>query len=123
MSLINQYPRFLNSKFRQIVTVKHLQGEHSSDGFRASYTDESMTAIVMPTSPNDVLLLPEGERFIPSIKIYTINPLKIGDLVIYEGETYKIKTVANWGKYGYYNNIGVRHSQTAKVDSTGFTVT
>ena len=123
MSLINQYPRFLNSKFRQIVTVKHLQGEHSSDGFEASYTDENVTAIVMPTSPNDVLLLPEGERFIPSIKIYTINPLKIGDLVIYEGETYKIKTVANWGKYGYYNNIGVRHSQTAKVDSTGFTVT
>ena len=123
MSLINQYPRFLNSKFSQVVTVKHLQGEHSSDGFGASYTDESVTAIVMPTSPNDVLLLPEGERFIPSIKIYTIKPLKIGGLVIYEGETYKIKTVANWGKYGYHNNIGVRHSQTAKVDSTGCTVT
>ena len=57
MSLINQYPRFQNSKFSQIVTVKHLQGEHSSDGFGASYTNESVTAIVMPTSPNDVLLI------------------------------------------------------------------
>lgn len=123
MSLINQYPRFLNSKFSQIVTVKHLQGEHSSDGFGASYTDESLTAIVMPTSPNDVLLLPEGERYLPSIKVYTQQQLNIGDLVEYRGQTYKIKTAANWGDYGYYNNIGVRHSSTAKVDSTGFTVT
>ena len=123
MSLINQYPRFLNSKFRQVVTVKHLQGEHSSDGFGASYIDESVAAIVMPTSPNDVLLLPEGERYLPSVKVYTQQQLSIGDLVEYRGETYKIKTAANWGDYGYYNNIGVRHSPTSNVDSTGFTVT
>ena len=30
MSLINQFPRFLNSKFSQKVIVKHLQGEHSA---------------------------------------------------------------------------------------------
>ena len=123
MSLINQSPRFFNSKFRQSVTIKRLQGEHSAEGFDVEYQEEKMTAIVIPTSPNDVLLLPEGERHIPSIKIYTMSQLHIGDLVDYRGETYKIKTAANWGDYGYYNNIGVRHSQTAKVDSAGFTVT
>lgn len=123
MSLINQFPRFLNRRFSQDIVVKHLQGEHSTDDYKAKYIEEKMTVIVMPTSPNDVQLLPEGERFLPSIKIYTENPLKIGDLVDYLGVTYKIKTVGNWGDYGYHNNIGVRHSQTAKVDSRGFEVT
>lgn len=123
MSLINQFPRFLNRKFSQKIVVKHLQGEHSADDYKAKYIEEEMSVIVMPTSPNDVQFLPEGERFLPSIKIYTENPLKIGDLVDYLGETYKIKTVGNWGDYGYHNNIGVRHIQTAKVDSGGFEVT
>nr|DAS95350.1 MAG TPA: head closure knob [Caudoviricetes sp.] len=123
MSLINQFPRFLNRKFSQQIVVKHLQGEHSTDDYKAKYIEEEMTVIVMPTSPNDVQFLPEGERFLPSIKIYTEKPLKIGDLVDYLGVTYKIKTVGNWGDYGYHNNIGIRHSQTAKVDSRGFEVT
>ena len=123
MSLINQFPRFLNRKFSQQIVVKHLQGEHSTDDYKAKYIEEEMTVIVMPTSPNDVQFLPEGERFLPSIKIYTGKPLKIGDLVDYLGVTYKIKTVGNWGDYGYHNNIGIRHSQTAKVDSRGFEVT
>lgn len=123
MSLINQYARFQNSHFRQTVSVQRLQGEHSVAGFEAQYTEEEMTAIVMPASPSDVLLLPEGERFMPSIKIYTPEPLNIGDLVVYRGETYKIKTKVNWGDYGYHNSIGVRHLNTSNVDSTGFTVT
>lgn len=123
MSLINQSGRFLNSRFRQQITVQKQSGAHSAGGFNARYETQQITAIVIPTSPNDVMLLPEGERYLPSIKVYTQQQLNIGDLVEYRGQTYKIKTAANWGDYGYYNNIGVRHSQTAKVDSTGFTVT
>ncbi|OOF84431.1 hypothetical protein BKG93_07830 [Rodentibacter ratti] len=119
MSLINQAGRFLNSRFSQRVQVRRILG----GGAKAEYDPEEVTAIVIPTSPNDVLLLPEGERYLPSIKIYTQQPLKIGDLVDYRGQTYKIKTAADWGDYGYYNHIGVRHIPTAKVDSTGFTVT
>ena len=123
MSLINQSFRFQNSRFRQQITVKRLQGEHSADDFKAEYRDETITAIVIPASPNDVQLLPEGERYLPPIKIYTLDPLNIGDLVVYRGETYKIKTKANWGDYGYHNHLGIRHSPTSNVDSTGFTVT
>ncbi|MBN6067325.1 hypothetical protein HYE54_00615 [Aggregatibacter actinomycetemcomitans] len=123
MSLINQSGRFLNSRFRQQITVQKQSGSHSASGFNVRYDTQQITAIVIPTSPNDVMLLPEGERYLPSIKVYTQQQLNIGDLVDYRGQTYKIKTAANWGDYGYYNNIGVRHSQTAKVDSTGFTVT
>lgn len=123
MSLINQSGRFLNSRFRQQITVQKQSGSHSASGFDVRYETQQITAIVIPTSPNDVLLLPEGERYLPSIKVYTQQQLNIGDLVEYRGQTYKIKTAANWRDYGYYNNIGVRHSQTAKVASTGFTVT
>lgn len=123
MSLINQSRRFLNSRFRQQITVQKRSGEHSASGFDVRYEAQQMIAIVIPTSPNDVQLLPEGERYLPSIKVYTQEPLNIGDLVEYRGQTYKIKTAADWGDYGYYNNIGVRHSQTANIDSAGFTVT
>ena len=123
MSLINQSGRFLNSRFRQQITIQKQSGAHSASGFNVRYDTQQITAIVIPTSPNDVMLLPEGERYLPSIKVYTQQQLNIGDLVEYRGQTYKIKTAANWGDYGYYNNIGVRHSQTAKVHSTGFTVT
>ena len=123
MSLINQSGRFLTSRFRQQITVKKQSGTHSASGFDVRYETLKMIAIIIPTSPNDVLLLPEGERYLPSVKVYTQQQLSIGDLVEYRGETYKIKTAANWGDYGYYNNSGVRHSPTSNVDSTGFTVT
>ncbi|WP_077493375.1 hypothetical protein [Rodentibacter mrazii] len=123
MSLINQSARFNNSKFARKVKVKRLNGEHSASGFNADYQELELLAIVMPTTHNDMLLLNEQERYLPSLKIYTLEPLNIGDLVCFRGNDYKIKELAQWGDYGYYNQIGVRHSPTAKVDSNGFTVT
>ena len=123
MSLINQRPRFSSSKFYREVSVKRLQGEHSADGFEARYFEETMGAIVMPTTSNDVALLPEGERFTPSIKVFTKEKLNIGDLVHFRGFDYRVSACSDWGDYGYFNQIAVRHSPTAKIDSTGFEVT
>lgn len=123
MSLINQSARFKSSKFARNITVKRLIGKRSYQGFNATYEEQELLAIVMPTTPNDVLMLNEQERYLPSLKIYTQTALNIGDLVVFRGFEYKIKTVAHWGDYGYYNQIGIRHSPTAKVDSDGFVIT
>lgn len=111
MSLINQSGRLRNSRFKQQIDV------------RRQSQILSITAIVIPTSPNDVLLLPESERYLPSLKLFTNEPLERGDLVQYKGIDYCIKTLANWSDYGYYYQIGVRHLPTAKGDSGGFTIT
>lgn len=123
MSLINQRLRISSSKFHREVNVKRLQGEHSAKGFEAHYVEETMGAIVMPTTSNDVALLPEGERYIPSLKIFTEERLNIGDLVHFRGFDYRVSACSDWGDYGYFNQIAVRHSPTAKIDSTGFEVT
>lgn len=123
MSLINQKVRFASSKFKREVKVKRLQGEHSAAGFEARYREETLTAIVMPTTTNDVALLPEGERYLPSLKIFTLSRLNIGDLVHFRGFDYRVSACSDWGDYGYFNQIAVRHSATAKIDSMGFDVT
>ncbi|WP_281773689.1 hypothetical protein [Haemophilus parahaemolyticus] len=123
MSLLNQKARFASSKFRREIKVKRLQGEHSAEGFEAHYTEETQVAIVMPTTSNDVALLPEGERYLPSLKIFTMSPLNIGDLVHFRGFDYRVSARSDWGDYGYFNQIAIRHRPTAKVDSTGFEVT
>ncbi|MCK3654223.1 hypothetical protein A4G19_12450 [Pasteurellaceae bacterium Macca] len=120
MRLLNQSARFRNRRFRQTIQVKRLAGQHSVSGFKAEYVEERLTAIVIPTTPQDMLLLPEQERYLPSIKVLTLVALNIGDLVLHQGIEYKIQTKAHWGDYGYHHQIAVRHSPTAKVDSTGF---
>ncbi|MFC1135733.1 hypothetical protein ACFGWK_10830 [Pasteurella multocida] len=124
MSLINQRGRLNNSLFRQTLTLKRLKGEHSAEGFNAIYSNpENIIAIAIPTTPNDMQLMPEMERFLPSMKFFTGVPLSIGDLVHFRNHDYRIIKTGDWGDYGYYNNIGVRHSATAKVDSEGFEIT
>lgn len=124
MSLINQRGRLHSSRFKQVVSVKRLSGEHSAQGFEAVYSEpEQVVAVVIPTTPNDVQLLPEGERFLPSMKFFTEKPLSIGDLIAFREQDYRIVSFGDWGDYGYYYHIGVRHSATAKVDSEGFEIT
>jgi len=116
----------LREKLKAVAEIKAPEvavEEHSAEGFKASYIDEVMVAIVMPTTSNDVALLPEGERYSPSIKVFTQDPLNIGDLVHFRGFDYRVSASSDWGDYGYFNQIAIRHRPTAKVDSTGFEVT
>lgn len=111
MSLINQSGRFFNTRFRQTISVIR-QDEKLS-----------LTAIIMPSSSNDIALLDESERYLPSVKIYTLEPLERGDKVLHNRTVYVVKSVAQWGDYGYYNQIAVRHIPTAKGSSKGFEIT
>lgn len=80
---------------------------------------EKIVAIAIPTTQNDMQSMPEMERFLPSMKFLLVFRLSISDLVHLKPH-YRIIKAGEWGDYGYYNNIGVRHSATAKVDSNGF---
>lgn len=111
MTIINQKQRLFSSHFRQKIRVER-QGE--------SFT---MTAIIHPLGAGEIQLLPESERYLPSVKVFTIEPLVRGDKVMHNGFSYVIKSVARWEDYGYYNSVAVRHTPTAKGDSKGFVVT
>ncbi|MDH2927228.1 hypothetical protein FW755_11070 [Lonepinella koalarum] len=116
--MINQKARFRSSHFKQgIYHIKRLEnGEYSEE-------KQLITAIVTPTTPNDLELLPEGERFYPTFKLYLLESVNIGDLVEIQNVQYKIRTFSNWGDYGYYHALAVQHSETASDRSDGFVIT
>lgn len=81
---------------------------------------EPITAIIHPTKPDDVLFLPEGERYNPSKKIFSPSPLNEGDIFLYEGKMWRIRALGNWGDYGFYNGIGILHEGTQEPFAKGF---
>lgn len=120
---INQTARIYSSKFKSKFTVKKISGNHTADGFRESYINEEVIGIIVPASAGDLQVLPEEQRHLPTIAVYTEHGLEIGDLVIFSHEEYKVMSHQNWELYGYHNNIAVRHLSTTKPYTDGFEIT
>ncbi|WP_143000586.1 hypothetical protein [Pelistega sp. MC2] len=123
MMRINQLGRIYSSKFNRQFEVKRLYGEHSAWGFDGEYVSEVITGIITPTSPSDMQVLPEQERYLPTIVVFTKDSLAIGDIVVFNGHDYKVKTKEDWSDYGYFHYLAVRYSETAHPDSGGFDIT
>ncbi|MBR8461480.1 hypothetical protein KDD93_06875 [Campylobacter sp. faydin G-24] len=80
-------------------------------------------AVIQYLSNDEMAVLPEGQRFIPHIRIDTDYPLKIGEVVIYKGVKYRVKFMQEWDEYGYTNYTGVRYDGLESDDSEGFKIT
>lgn len=117
MSLINQKGRLASRYFRQKINIG------IANATETEFEAQQITAIVIPANNADLQQLPEGERFLPTLKVFTEQPLKCGDLVYFKQDTYRITTATNWGSYGFYHHLATRLSPTAKGHSTGFIVT
>lgn len=100
-------------------------GQREQNGtWLVNYDDAvEITSVIMPASPNDLMILPEGERFLPNVKIYTEHQICIGDFIVYKDDTYRISTNPDWSNYGFYNAIATKHAGTAKPNSGGFEIT
>lgn len=116
---------FNDPDLAQDVQLRRGIGEYLANGtWTGEYADSvDIIAIVHATKPDDLLLLPEGERHLPNKKIFTPDPISAGDLVTYQGTTWRVSALGDWTEYGFYNCIAVRHDGVAKPDSGGFVVT
>ncbi|MGY4791968.1 hypothetical protein [Xylella fastidiosa] len=106
---------FGNPRFAQTVTVHRDHGHYRADGtwIQASVA-YPVRAILHPVKPDDLQLLPEGQRYFPSKKIMSQHALCVGDLVRYQDTTWRIVQLSDWSEYGYYHGIAVRHDGTAQ---------
>lgn len=86
----------------------------------AIWQADTIDAAVHPATPSDLLMLAEGERAHPAIKIYSAQPLGFGDLVSWDGETYKVVFRQDWGAYGFWDCLAIRPSPTAAPDGAAF---
>lgn len=116
---------FNDPAFTQTVPLRRGQGEYLADGtWTGDYADPvDIIAIVHATKPDDLQLLPEGERHLPNKKVFTPDPISAGDLITYQGATWRVSALSDWTEYGFYNGIAVRHGGVAQPDPGGFVVT
>ncbi|SEO76371.1 hypothetical protein SAMN02800692_1994 [Luteibacter sp. UNC138MFCol5.1] len=115
---------FADPEFAQAVSVQRGQGAYLADGtWSQGYLAGTLTAIVHPVKPDDLQLLPEGERHLPCKKVMSQDPVAIGDLIEYQGHTWRLSQLSDWSEYGYYNGIAVRHEGTAQPGAPSFGVT
>ena len=115
--MINVSELILDPEFNQKITLR------ISDKFGENFTDKVIDSVVVPVTPQDLLRLPEGERTAPSIKIYTLEPVKLGDRFLFKGSEYRVLVSNDWSDYGVYNSISTKYVGTENDISGGFDVT
>lgn len=120
--------------FREIFTDQHFmvsiayikcEGKRLDDGqWLEVHADPHMIqAVVLPLSSEELLILPEGERYLPSLKLLTDFEMVIGDFVVYLNQTYRIISTPEWSNYGYHTAIAIGHERIEKPDTGGFVFT
>ena len=84
-------------------------------------TEETLPAsgCIHPGTPETVRLLPEEEQHEDFIAVYTGFALSTGendggetcstpDRILWNGETWRVVSVRNWGMFGYVQGLAVR---------------
>ena len=106
----------VNRRVNQLVTTGPGAGEVTITTFLVT-----IPMCVQPVKdPDDLNVLPEGQRSNKTMKFYSLQALHcddgdqsagaadaVFDVVQWNGEKYKLLHVRSWADYGYYEAIGV----------------
>lgn len=80
-------------------------------------TPVTLLGVITPMSAKELQQLPEADRVIGSINIYTIqpiyltsgdNPKRTSDQVLWKGHYHKVVQVNDYSDHGFYYGIGQR---------------
>lgn len=76
-----------------------------------------MTGVITPMSARELQQMPEADRVIGSINIYTLQPLytttggspqRTSDQILWKGHYYKLFQINDYSDFGFYHSIGQR---------------
>ena len=91
---------------KKLSVTRFFLGEYVDGVFVDATAPETVEvlATVVPLSPADIKNLPQGARSSDSRKLYSADPLQVieeetqrrADLVLIDGKTYKVISVAAW---------------------------
>lgn len=114
---------FSDPFFRQVVPFIHANKSISAAG-QPEYDPEPvmLVCIIHPASKDDLAILPEGERYNPAITIYTQGIIYAGDLVTYQGMTWRVTNDANWITHGYFQTVAIRYEGSETENSENFEI-
>lgn len=80
--------------------VNYVDGKPVQD--ETLYVRFNLVCNVQPLSGRDLLLLPEGQRFVDQFYVWSNQrdmALDTGDLVLRDGKTYQCQSTEDWGSY------------------------
>lgn len=83
----------------------------------------SLVCIIQPAGKDDLEILPEGNRYNPTIRVMTQEPVFAGDELFHHGTRWRVINDAIWSDYGYYDCLATRFEGSQTDDSGGFIVT
>jgi hypothetical protein len=90
------------------ICLKRRRGAWIGNGLwqdDASETVINGRGIVYPSTNDDLLALPEGERIRKSLTLYWPNRFEMNDRIQHDGEQWRVIFVAPWLHYGYHMAI------------------
>jgi hypothetical protein len=94
----------LNPGVSQPIRIERREGAWVGEGI---WQDDASVAFVTgrgfiyPSTTDDLLALPEGERITKSLTLFWPKQFQMNDRVEYEGEEYRVVHIAPWQKYGF----------------------
>lgn len=114
-------PIFKDPYFRQKVKFSlNIKDTNDFGQPELSTEDVTLTSIVYPSTPDELAILPEGERHKSAYTVFTKRQVSHGDYMFYNGIRYKLMTMEAWNHYGYYASLAIRYDGTEADDSEGF---
>jgi hypothetical protein len=102
-----------NPGVAQTIRLERRVGQWLGNGVWEEDAEASIITgrgIVYPSTTDDLVALPEGERTVKSLTLYWPKKFHMNDRLMYGGEEYRIIHIAPWQKYGYQMAIAqVQH--------------
>jgi hypothetical protein len=102
----------------EVVTVIRTTSGSYVDGLYVKGTESTFKALasVQQPTPDQVMLLPEGERndnnklFICNKRVYGTEDrdANISDMILYKSKRYKVVQPKDWTAYGHSTVVGVQ---------------
>ena len=116
---------FEGDELAQTLTLLRRSGQRHPDhgAWEETHFSVNVKAIVYPAGQDDLLMLPEGERYLPAIRILSLDPLSEGDIALHQNQHWRLSRLSNFAHYGYYDATAIRDAGPAQPHSRGFVVT
>jgi len=112
--------RIVNGRNTQSFTVYRKSGAWASGRWPQTEATILLSGVISVAKEKDLIQVPEGDRTGGAIVIHTTQVLYItyaangpanggtSDEVLWQGDRYRLLSVAPYVDYGYYKSIGVR---------------
>lgn len=103
-----------DSDFAQQYTVYRKTGEWDRGSYITTESAISFYGTVTVATPHDIVQTAEGDRiqgdmcFYSTQEIFKTREQGTSDEIVWNGDRYRIYSVAPWKDYGYYKSIGCR---------------